>query len=88
LKRNSFENLNKAQMFKNLKTLEERVWQGAEKYNFNARLEEGLLETYQKAYGIVLPESYGQFMNRFNGGMISEMKDSFYIDMTEWEPDR
>jgi len=74
-------------MFPHLKILEEKVWQGTPKYNFNARLEEGLLETYEKAYGIKLPKSYRQFMERFNGGMISEEEDSFYTDMTEWEPD-
>ncbi len=73
--------------FPNLKILEKKVWQGTEKYNFNARLEEGLLETYEKAYGFVLPESYKQFMERFNGGMLLEHSQSFYIDMLEWEPD-
>lgn len=73
--------------FPYLKILEKKVWQGTEKYNFNARLEEGLLETYEKAYGFVLPESYRQFMNRFNGGMLLKHSESFYIDMIEWEPD-
>jgi len=41
--------------FPYFKKLEKKVWQGTEKYNFNARLEEGLLETYEKAYGFVLP---------------------------------
>ena len=73
--------------FPNIKKLEKKVWQGTEKYNFNARLEEGLLETYEKAYGFVLPESYRQFMERFNGGMLLEHSQSFYVDMLEWEPD-
>ncbi len=31
--------------------------------------------------------SYGEFLTRFNGGMITEFEDHFYIDMTEYEPD-
>jgi tetratricopeptide (TPR) repeat protein len=71
----------------NIKSLEEKVWQGTPKYNFNVRLDITEIETFEKAYGIVLAESYKVFMEQFNGGMITEFESSYYIDMTEWEPD-
>lgn len=71
----------------NIKSLEEKVWQGTPKYNFNIRLDIEEIETFEKAYGIVLAESYKMFLERFNGGMITEFESSYYIDMTEWEPD-
>jgi len=73
--------------FSNLKKLEKNVLQGTEKYNFNARLELDELETFEKAYGIVLPESYKEFLERFNGGMITRWKSTSYVDMTEFEPE-
>lgn len=73
--------------FTNIEKLKKKVWHGTPKYNFNARLEPEEIETTEKAYGIVLPESYKQFLMRFNGGMILEHEEHFYTDMTEWEPD-
>jgi tetratricopeptide (TPR) repeat protein len=71
----------------NFELLEKRVWQGTPKYDFNSRIDIDKLETFEAAYGIVLSESYKQFMERFNGGMILAHPQSFYIDMLEDEPD-
>lgn len=73
--------------FSNIEKLKKLVWQGTPKYKFNTRLDISKIETFEKAYGLVLPESYKQFLERFNGGMILEFKETYYIDMTEWEPD-
>ena len=73
--------------FSNIIKLEEMRRQGLEKFNFNARLDIDKIETFEKAYGIVFPESYKRFMAGFNGGMMLEEPESYYTDMTEWEPD-
>lgn len=73
--------------FPNIKKLEEKVRQGTPKYDFNARLDLDEIETFEKAYGIVLPESYKQFLERYNGGMITRWESASYVDMTEFEPD-
>lgn len=73
--------------FPNIKKLEEKVRQGTPKYDFNARLDLDEIETFEKAYGIVLPESYKQFLERFNGVLISRWESASYVDMTEFEPD-
>lgn len=75
------------QTFQNIKKLEKKVRQGTPKYNFNARLDLDEIETFEKAYGIVLPESYKEFLERFNGGMITRWESASYVDMTEFEPD-
>ena len=75
------------QILSNIKKLEEKRRQGAPKYKFNGRLDIEIIETFEKAHGIVFPESYKKFMAGFNGGMILEYEESFYIDMTDWEPD-
>ncbi|MFK5981854.1 MAG: SMI1/KNR4 family protein [Flavobacteriaceae bacterium] len=73
--------------FSNIIKLEKRVYQGTPKYNFNIRIKRDEIETFGKAYGIILSEAYIQFLERFNGGMILEFEETFYIDMTQWEPD-
>ncbi len=73
--------------FSNLKALEKRIRQGTPKYNFNARLDIEKIEIFEKAYGIVLSESYKQFLEMHNGGMITRYKSTSYIDMTEFEAD-
>ena len=73
--------------FSNIIKLEERVYQGTPKYKFNTRLAREEIETFGKAYGISLSESHIQFLERFNGGRIQEYEDTYYIDMTVWEPD-
>ena len=74
-------------IFSNITKLEEKRRQGLEKFNFNARLDIEKIETFEKAYGIIFPESYKQFMASFNGGMITRWKETSYIDMTEYESD-
>jgi len=76
-----------AEWFSNIIKLEERANQVNPRYKFNTRLDREKIDLFEKAYGISLSESYIQFLERFNGGMILEYDDSFYIDMTEWEPD-
>lgn len=73
--------------FSSIIKLEKRVYQGTPKYKFNTRLTREDIETFGKAYGISLSESHIQFLERFNGGRIQEYEDTYYIDMTEWEPD-
>ena len=76
-----------AERFSNIVKLEKRVYQGTPKYKFNIRLAREEIENFAKAYGISLSESYVQFLERFNGGMIQEYEDYMYTDMTAWEPD-
>lgn len=71
----------------NLKILEDKVWHGTPKYNFNSRLDLDKIETFEKAHGIVLSESHKQFLGRFNGGMITKYECTAYIDMSEYEAD-
>ena len=73
--------------YSNITRLEEIRRQGLDKFNFNARLDIDKIETFEKAHGVVFPESYKQFMASFNGGMMLEEPESYYIDMTDWEPD-
>ena len=73
--------------FSNIEKLKKLVWQGTPKYKFHTRLNLSEIETFEKAYGLILSESFKQFLERFNGGMILELEESYYIDMTEWEPD-
>lgn len=76
-----------AQLYPSINKLEKKRRQGTPKYNFNARLDLTKIEIFEKKHGIILPESYKQFMANFNGGMILEFEESYYTDMTEWEPD-
>jgi len=73
--------------FSNIKKLKKLVWQGTPKYKFNTRIEHSEIDIFEKAYGLVLSKSYKQFLEEFNGGMILEFDESYYIDMTDWEPD-
>ena len=75
------------ELLSNIKKLEELRQQGMSKFNFNSRLDLEIIETFEKAYGIVFPKSYKQFMTGFNGGMMLEHDIYFYTDMTDWEPD-
>lgn len=60
---------------------------GSVRFNFNTQLDPNKIKAFEIANGIVLPLSYGQFLTSFNGGMFLEYDPSYYIDMTEWEPD-
>ena len=73
--------------FSNIMKLEKKVYYGNSRYKFSTRLDREDIETFEKGFGISLSESYKQFLERFNGGMILEYDDTFYIDMTDWEPD-
>lgn len=73
--------------FTSLHKLEEKIKTGSAKYHFGIGVEIEKIETIEKAYGLVFPVAYKQFLQHFNGGMITEYDGSFYTDMTEWEPD-
>ena len=75
---NSFSSINKLQKKRQL---------GSSRFNFNAQLDMEEIETFEKAYVLEFPNSYKQFMSIFNGGMILEYDQSYYMDMTDWEPD-
>ncbi len=75
------------EQFSNIIKLKERIYQGSPKYKFNTRIRRNEIETFGKAFGISLSESHIQFLENFNGGLIQEYEDAYYIDMTEWEPD-
>lgn len=70
-----------------LEKLINKVKQGSSKYNFYSSIEAEEIENVEKALGVVLPNSYKKFIQRFNGGMILEHKVYYYTDMTDWEPD-
>lgn len=74
-------------IFSNIDKLENNLRNGMPKYNFNRHLDSEEMETFEKTYRIVLPDSYKNFLERFDGGMILEESESFYIDMLDWEPD-
>ena len=58
-----------------------------DKCRFYPGIEVEKIELFETAYGIQLPDSYKHFITAFGGGMITEYKSSYYIDMTEYEPD-
>lgn len=57
------------------------------KCHLNSGIDMGKINTFEIAYGVKLPEKYKAFLNRVGGCMITEYDDSYYIDMTEDEPD-
>jgi len=73
--------------FSNIEKLQKLVWQGTAKFKFNTRKELSEIETFEKAYGLQLSASHKQFLDRFNGRMILAFEETYYIDMTDWEPD-
>lgn len=73
--------------FSNIKKLEEKLRLNTPKYNFNRHLDLDYIETNERALGFKLSKSYKHFIERFNGGMILEEPESYYIDMLEDEPD-
>ncbi len=74
-------------IFSNIKKLKEKEENKTPKFNFNAGIARDKIELLEKAFGVILPESYRQFLEKYNGGMILEEEDSYYDDMTDWEPD-
>lgn len=73
--------------FSNIEKLIEKRKQQTPRYNFNSSIPLAEIETFEKAYGLVLSDSYKQFLHVCNGGMILEYDPSYFIDMTDWEPD-
>jgi len=74
-------------MYPNIHKLLDMCKQGTPKYDFGSRIDLEYIKTYEKASGIVLPDSYRHFLELFNGGMIKDHRDSFYTDMLDYEPD-
>jgi tetratricopeptide (TPR) repeat protein len=74
-------------IFSNIEQLEELSYDYPERYFFNARITLDKIETVEKAYGFELPKMYKIFLTHFNGGMILEYEESYYQDMTDFEPD-
>lgn len=75
------------QPFPNIHRLEKRVQQGVLKYHFNNGNNREEIDVIERAYGIHFSKSYKLFLEKFDGGMICEFEDHYYIDMTDWEPD-
>ena len=71
----------------NIEKLIDNRKRGTPKYNFNSSIPISEIETFEKAFGLVLSDSYKQFLYVCNGGMILEYDEYFYTDMTDWEPD-
>lgn len=57
--------------FSNIEKLKKLVWQGTPKYKFNIRKGISEIETFEKAYGLVLSESHKQFLEPDNQSLIS-----------------
>jgi|GEM_PF-1207810 len=71
-----------------LNSLAERMKEDATgKYRFSSGVDMKRMELIETAYGISLPSSYRQFLEQYDGGMITEDPASYYCDMTEEEPD-
>jgi len=73
--------------FSSINKLQKKRRLGSSRFNFNAQLDMGEIETFEKAYALEFSDSYKQFMSAFNGGMMLEFDQSCYMDMTDWEPD-
>jgi tetratricopeptide (TPR) repeat protein len=58
--------------FSNISVLKQRIEQGQEKYDFNIAAELSDIEIFEKAFSLVLPDSYKEFLQIANGGMITE----------------
>ena len=57
------------------------------KTKFYNGMDPNTIITYENAYNIIFPKSYKEFLKWSNGGMILERRDTFYIDMLDFEPD-
>jgi len=76
-----------SRIFSNIKRLKKKEENKTPKFNFNTGIARDKIELFEKAFGVVMPESYKQFLEKYNGGMILEEEKSYYEDMTDWEPD-
>jgi tetratricopeptide (TPR) repeat protein len=70
-----------------LKKIDQKLKEMSPNYKFSRGVDRDIIETYEKAFDIIFSESYKQFLEYFDGGLIQEFHDSYYIDMTEFEPD-
>lgn len=73
--------------FPGLSLLQERDKKGFPKYHFQIGNEIDQIKLLEDAYSILFPDSFRLFLENFDGGMICEYEDHYYIDMTDWEPD-
>ncbi len=71
----------------NIEIIEKRICEISSRYRFNRNNDTGKPDIIEKAYRLIFPPTYKQFLSHFNGGMILEHNESYYTDMTEWEPD-
>ena len=71
----------------NIARLEELCSKHITRNKFNPPPDIELLDNIEAALGIFLPHTYRDFIRKFNGGMLLEHDESYYIDMTDWEPD-
>jgi len=74
-------------IFSNIEQLEELSYDYPDRYFFNARITIDKIETVEVAFGVEFSNMYKMFLTHFNGGMILENEESYYIDMTDFEPD-
>lgn len=54
---------------------------------FNGELNSSAIDRNEKAWGLQMSIFLKAFLCRFNGGYLLEFDETYYIDMTEWEPD-
>ncbi len=57
--------------YSNIEKIKKLVWQGTPKFKFNTTKERSEIETFEKAYGLVLSESYKQFLEPDNPSFTS-----------------
>ena len=74
-------------IFSNIKLIEEESYDFPERYFFNARVTLDKIEIVETAFGVEFSNMYKWFLRHFNGGMILEYEESYYQDMTDFEPD-
>ncbi len=71
----------------NIARLEELCREHAPRNRFNPPADIEQLELVETALGVFLPHTYRDFIRKYNGGMFLEHDQSYYTDMTDWEPD-
>jgi len=71
----------------NIARLKELCREFSYRDRFNPPPSDELLDSIEAALGIFLPHNYRDFIRTFNGGMFLEYDESYYTDMTDWEPD-
>lgn len=74
-------------VFPGIQLLQNRLKSPSTKDRFNAPAEMEKIETVEKAFRLRFSACYKAFLELCNGGMITEYEASYYIDMTDDEPD-